>query len=72
MLNYKYLPLGGGASPVTRLSSEEVVKLGHSIDVVTKGVQRIKQREEINGVTVYRVPCIRKEQKWSAPQITDK
>ena len=62
MLNYEYPPLGGGASPVTKSLSEELVKLGHSVDVVTMGFKGLKQREEINGVTVYRVPCIRKEQ----------
>ncbi|KAF5423993.1 MAG: Glycosyltransferase involved in cell wall bisynthesis [Candidatus Methanocomedens sp.] len=62
MLNYEYPPLGGGASPVTKSLSEELVKLGHTVDVVTMGFKGLKQKEVINGVTVYRVPCIRKEQ----------
>ena len=62
MLNYEYPPLGGGASPVTKSLSEELVKLGHSVDVVTMGFKGLKRKEEINGVTVYRVPSIRKEQ----------
>jgi glycosyltransferase involved in cell wall biosynthesis len=62
MLNYEYPPLGGGASSVTKSLSEELVKLGHSVDVVTMGFKGLKQKEEINGVTVYRVPSIRKEQ----------
>lgn len=62
MLNYEYPPLGGGASPVTRSLSEELVKSGHTVDVVTMGFKGLKQKEEINGVTVYRVPGIRKEQ----------
>lgn len=61
MLNYEYPPLGGGASPVTKSLSEELVKLGHTVDVVTMGFKGLKQTEEINGVTVYRVPSIRKE-----------
>jgi len=44
MQNYEYPPLGGGASPVTRLSSEKLVKLGHSVEVVTMGVQKIKAK----------------------------
>ncbi|HEY9205612.1 MAG TPA: glycosyltransferase family 4 protein [Candidatus Methanoperedens sp.] len=61
MLNYEYPPLGGGAAPVTKSLSEELVKLGHSVDVVTMGFKGLKQVEEINGVTVYRVPSIRKK-----------
>ncbi|VVB94830.1 D-inositol-3-phosphate glycosyltransferase [uncultured archaeon] len=61
MLNYEYPPLGGGASPVTKSLAEELVKLGHSVDVVTMGFKGLKQKEEINGVTVYRVPSIRKQ-----------
>ncbi|CAG0958135.1 phosphatidyl-myo-inositol dimannoside synthase [Methanosarcinales archaeon] len=62
MLNYEYPPLGGGASPVTKSLSEELVKLGHIVDVVTMGFKGLKQEEEIGGVNVYRVPSIRKEQ----------
>ncbi|NJD76808.1 MAG: glycosyltransferase family 4 protein [Candidatus Methanoperedens sp.] len=62
MLNYEYPPLGGGASPVTKSLAEELVKLGNSVDVVTMGFKDLKQKEEINGVTVYRVPSIRKQQ----------
>jgi len=62
MLNYEYPPLGGGASPVTKSLSEELVKLGHSVDVVTMGFKGLKQKEEINGVNIYRAPSIRKEQ----------
>ena len=62
MLNYEYPPLGGGASPVTKSLSEELVKFGHTVDVVTMGFKGLKGKEEINGVTIYRVPCIRKKQ----------
>lgn len=62
MLNYEYPPLGGGASPVTKSLSEELVKLGHAVDVVTMGFKGLKQEEEINGVKIYRVPSIRKKQ----------
>lgn len=60
MLNYEYPPLGGGASPVTKSLAEELVTLGHTVDVVTMSFKGLKQREEINGVTIYRVPSIRK------------
>jgi len=62
MLNYEYPPLGGGASPVTKSLAEELVKLGHTVDVVTMGFKGLNQREEIKGVNIYRVPSIRKKQ----------
>ena len=62
MLNYEYPPLGGGAAPVTQSLSEELVRLGHVVDVVTMGFKGLKREEEINGVNIYRVPSIRKEQ----------
>ena len=62
MLNYEYPPLGGGASSVTKSLAEELIKLGHNVDVVTMGFKGLKQKEEINGVNIYRVPSIRKEQ----------
>ncbi|KAF5436524.1 Glycosyltransferase involved in cell wall bisynthesis [Candidatus Methanophagaceae archaeon] len=62
MLNYEYPPLGGGASPVTKSLAEELVKLGHNVNVVTMGFKGLKQKEENNGVNIYRVPSIRKEQ----------
>ncbi len=60
MLNYEYPPLGGGASPVTKSLAEELVTLGHTVDVVTMSFKGLKHCEEINGVTIYRVPSIRK------------
>lgn len=62
MLNYEYPPLGGGASPVTKSLSEELVKSGHNVDVVTMGFKGLNSKEEINGVNIYRVPSIRKHQ----------
>jgi len=63
MLNYEYPPLGGGASPVTKSLSEALVYMGHNVDVVTMGFKGLKQKEEINGVNIYRVPSIRKQQE---------
>ncbi len=61
MLNYEYPPLGGGAAPVTKSLSEELVRQGHEVDVVTMGYRGLPKEENINGVQVYRVPSIRKK-----------
>lgn len=63
MLNYEYPPLGGGAAPVTKQLSEELVRIGHTVDVVTMGFNDLPQKESINGVNIYRVPCIRKKRE---------
>lgn len=60
MLNYEYPPLGGGAAPVTQSLSEELVLQGHEVDVVTMGYNDLPHEEIINGVHIYRVPCLRK------------
>ena len=61
MLNYEYPPLGGGAAPVTKSLSEELVRQGHEVDVVTMGYRGLPKEENINGVQIYRVPSIRKK-----------
>ncbi len=60
MLNYEYPPLGGGAAPVTKSLSEELVRRGHEVDIVTMGYDGLPEEENVNGVQVYRVPSIRK------------
>ena len=45
MLNYEYPPLGGGASPVTKSLAEELVTLGHTVDVVTMSFKGLKEKE---------------------------
>lgn len=62
ILNYEYPPLGGGASPVTKSLAEGLIIAGHNVDIITMGFKGLKPKEVINGVTVYRVPGIRKEQ----------
>jgi len=59
MLNYEFPPIGGGASPVTLSLSRELVRAGHEVDVVTMGFRGLKARENIDGVSVYRVPSLR-------------
>jgi glycosyltransferase involved in cell wall biosynthesis len=61
MLNYEYPPLGGGAAPVTRSLSEELVRQGHEVDVVTMGYRSLPEEEVLNGVHIYRMKGIRKK-----------
>jgi len=67
MLNYEFPPLGGGGGCVTKTLAEELVKLGHEVDVVTMDFKGLKRREKVNGVNIYRIPSIRKDLNVSQP-----
>jgi glycosyltransferase involved in cell wall biosynthesis len=60
MLSYEFPPLGGGGGKVVDGLTRELVKLGHDIDLVTMGFGGLPQREEIHGVHVHRIPCLRR------------
>jgi glycosyltransferase involved in cell wall biosynthesis len=62
VLNYEYPPLGGGAAPVTKTLAQRLVERGHTIDVVTMGYDDLPMCEESEGVSVYRVSCLRSQQ----------
>jgi len=65
MLNYEYPPLGGGGAPAARDLAAELVSQGNKVDVVTMSFKTLKRRELDAGVTVYRVPSIRRHQSRS-------
>jgi glycosyltransferase involved in cell wall biosynthesis len=59
-LNYEFPPIGGGASPVCHELGRELVTQGHHVDLVTMGFNGLPSREVVDGINVYRVPCMRK------------
>lgn len=65
MLNYEFPPLGGGASPVTYEISKHLVELGHSVDVITMHYKELPKFEIIEGIKIYRLPCIRLKKEVS-------
>ena len=58
-LNYEFPPIGGGASVATFNIAKHLVELGHRVDILTSKVRGQKSKENINGVTVYRVTSYR-------------
>lgn len=58
-LSYEFPPLGGGGSKVVQGLSEEFVRRGHHVDVVTMAFRGLQKYEVRGGVRVYRVPCLR-------------
>lgn len=67
VLNYEFPPLGGGASPVSYEIAKGMVKLGHKVDVVTMGFKGLPKKEEVDGVMVHRVKCIRRKKEICHP-----
>ncbi|MBP7053704.1 MAG: glycosyltransferase family 4 protein [Phycisphaerae bacterium] len=60
MLSHEFPPVGGGASPVVCELAKQLVRLGHSVDLVTMHYDALARHEVIEGVNVYRTPAIRK------------
>jgi len=60
MLNHEFPPVGGGASPISFELSKQLVKMGHSVDVVTMRYRDLPRFETVDGVNIYRTPAIRK------------
>jgi len=59
-LSYEYPPIGGGGSRVAFGLSRELANRGHQVHVVTMRYGELPLRERLDGVTVHRVPCIRR------------
>lgn len=63
VLNYEYPPIGGGGSTVSKELAEKLARKGYSVDVVTMHFKGLKKFERINGVNIYRIPCLRKKKE---------
>jgi glycosyltransferase involved in cell wall biosynthesis len=64
-INYEYPPIGGGGASACKGLVEELVKEGHEVDLVTSGMKGLPEYEEVNGVHVYRVNCIRRHKHYA-------
>src|SRR5919106_775202 len=52
--------VNGRARPGPGMSPCEPVAQGHHVDVVTMGFNGLPAREVVDGINVYRVPCVRR------------
>jgi glycosyltransferase involved in cell wall biosynthesis len=59
-LSYEFPPVGGGGSKVAFGLSSKLVELGHTVDIVTMGFKDLPLEERVNGIGLYRVPCLRR------------
>lgn len=62
ILSYEFPPLGGGGAKVVAGLTDEMIKAGYTFDIVTMGYRGLSRKEVRNGVTIYRIPCIRRSQ----------
>lgn len=62
VVSYEFPPLGGGGASVCHFLARELVAAGHRIDLVTMGFKGLDKYEVIDGIHVYRVPCLRKQE----------
>lgn len=67
ILNYEFPPLGGGAAPVSKDISLQLSKKGHDVTVVTMGYHDLPAYEEIQGIKVYRLKCLRSRKSSCKP-----
>lgn len=63
VLNYEFPPLGGGASPVSYEIAKRYVRKGFEVDVVTMAYKDLPAYEQLDGINIYRVPCVRKKRE---------
>ncbi len=66
-LNYEFPPLGGGASPISFEIAQRYVHLGHRVDVVTMGFEGLPDVEKVDGINIFRIPCIRGKKEICHP-----
>lgn len=64
-INYEYPPIGGGGASACKGLAEALVQQGHEVDLVTSGMKNLPEYEEVNGVHVYRVKCIRRHKHFA-------
>jgi len=60
MTSYEFPPIGGGGSAVVAGMSRELAAMGHEVDLVTMSFQDQPREDVVDGVRLYRVPCLRK------------
>lgn len=61
-LSYEFPPIGGGGAGVVKGLAREMVRLGHSVDVVTMGFRDLPAEEVVEGIRVRRVPSDRRSE----------
>ena len=67
ILNSEYPPIGGGAGNASAHIAAQLERLGHTVAVVTSRFGALPHQEQNGGVTIYRIPGLRRRQDRSNP-----
>lgn len=67
ILNSEYPPIGGGAGNASAHIAAQFEQMGHPVTVVTSRFGSLPHQEGQGGVTIYRVPGLRRRQDRSNP-----
>lgn len=67
MPTYEFPPLGGGAKHAIYGLATELARHEHVVDLVTMSYRELPRSERVEGVNVYRVPCIRLREHLCSP-----
>lgn len=62
-ISHEFPPIGGGGANACYFLTQEFVKLGHSIQVVTANYHGQQKLEDINGVIIHRLNSARKHRE---------
>lgn len=66
LVNYEYPPLGGGAGNATANIAREMARQGAQVLVVTSAFRGMPAQEESDGVTIRRIPTVRRNEEKCA------
>ena len=66
-LSYEYPPIGGGGARVVAGLAEELVILGHNVNLVTMNFHGLPKQESHDDLHVYRIPCVRLQEAICRP-----
>jgi hypothetical protein len=58
-LCYEYPPIGGGGAKVVAGLTKILAEQGNKVDLVTMSFQNLPRFQQLDGVDIYRVPCLR-------------
>ncbi|MBN1535530.1 MAG: glycosyltransferase family 4 protein [Anaerolineales bacterium] len=60
-LCYEYPPIGGGGAKVVAGLTKTLADQGNHVDLVTMAFQNLPRYQQLDGVDIYRVPCMRRK-----------
>jgi glycosyltransferase involved in cell wall biosynthesis len=67
ILNSEYPPIGGGAGNASAHIAEQLMRMEHTVLVITSQFGSLPHKQQHNKLTIYRIPGIRRRQDRSTP-----